>query len=309
MLAWGGDGGADHPGAAPSGSPAPRLPPALAAGRRPVGVALGTIGVGPRWWLRGARLLEEVGYAAVWAWDHFISRGRAQDPVLEQWTILAAAAAVTERIGLGTLVTNVMNRHPAVVARMAATLQATSGGRFVLGIGIGGHPREHEAYGIAFPPPAARAAHLEEAVVVLRSLWEGGPVWRDGPLYPLRGAVAHPRPEPPPPIIVAGQGPAGVRRAARLGDGWTAPADRFPALRAQFEQEARAVGRDPSQLVRIVTLPGGRAGEDAIPITSPWRHDPDGELERWRAAGADLVVVTARTDADLAALVAMAERW
>jgi alkanesulfonate monooxygenase SsuD/methylene tetrahydromethanopterin reductase-like flavin-dependent oxidoreductase (luciferase family) len=87
-----------------------------------------------RWWLDSARRLDAAGYAGVWSWDHFVSRGVRTDPVLEAWTTLTAAAMVTERVTVGTFVANVMNRHPAVVARMAAMLQEASGGRLVLGI-------------------------------------------------------------------------------------------------------------------------------------------------------------------------------
>lgn len=171
----------------------------------PIGVALGTIGVSFGWWRESARRLEAAGYAGVWSWDHFTTRGPRPNSVLECWTTLSAVAASTSRIHIGPLVANVMNRHPAVLARMAATLQEVSGGRLVLGLGIGGHPAEHESYGIPFPDAPERAARLEEAVSVLRALWSGGPETRDSPYYPLRGAVALPRPDPPPPIVVGGQ--------------------------------------------------------------------------------------------------------
>ncbi len=141
----------------------------------PVGVNLTTIGVDMRWWLDSARRLEAAGYGAVWAWDHFVSRGRLEDPVLECWTTLTAAAAVTRNLRVGSFVTNVMNRHPAVLARMVATAADLAPGRVELGIGIGGHPAEHVAYGIEFPPPLERAAPLADAVAVMRALFTGGP--------------------------------------------------------------------------------------------------------------------------------------
>src|SRR4051794_18563549 len=107
-----------------------------------IGVAIGTIGATPGWWLDSARRLEAAGYRAVWAWDHFVGGRDNTVPVVEQWTILAAAAGATNRIGVGTFITNVMNRHPAVVARMASTLQAASGGRLTVGIGVGGNKAE-----------------------------------------------------------------------------------------------------------------------------------------------------------------------
>ena len=118
-----------------------------------VGVTLRSIGTMVDWWRDQAVRLEAAGYAGVWQWDHFVSRGVLTDPVLEVWTNLAFAAAATSRMTLGTYVVNVMNRHPAVLARMAATFQQGCGGRLVLGIGIGGHPAEHEAYAFPIPEP------------------------------------------------------------------------------------------------------------------------------------------------------------
>jgi len=110
----------------------------------PIGVCLRTIRATPDWWLESARRLDDAGFAGVWAWDHFIGQGTDRTvPVVEDWTILSMAAAQTKQVTVGPFVMNVMNRHPAVVARMASTLHIASGGRLILGIGIGGAPREH----------------------------------------------------------------------------------------------------------------------------------------------------------------------
>ena len=136
--------------------------------------------------------------------------------MLECWTTLAATAATTGRIRVGSFVTNVMNRHPAVLARMATTLADLAPGRVELGIGIGGHPAEHVAYGIEFPPPQERAARLEEAVGVIRALFAGGPADLAGEYFRLADAYAAPVPRPAPRILVggrdAGRGPAGGTR-------------------------------------------------------------------------------------------------
>ena len=92
----------------------------------PIGVNLATIGVDAGWWLESARRCEAAGFRTVWAWDHFVSRGTLSDPVLECWTMLTAAAATTSQLRVGSFVTNVMNRHPAVLARMAATVASAS---------------------------------------------------------------------------------------------------------------------------------------------------------------------------------------
>lgn len=277
--------------------------------RLPIGVVLGTIGVTSEWWLASARRLEMAGYAGVWSWDHFMSRGTKADPVLEAWTTLTAAAAVTERVTVGTFVANVMNRHPAVLARMAATLQEMSGGRLALGIGIGGHPAEHEAYGIPFPLPIERAAHLEEAVGVLRALWTGGPVSREGRYYPVRDAYAHPVPNPPPPILIGAGTPAGARLAARIGDGWAAESDTFLELEPRYRQALAEAGRERSDQ-RVVLGFGGKRRKGADPLAAdPLVVAPRDELARWVDAGADELLLTARTTADVDALVGAVDRW
>ena len=274
----------------------------------PIGVCLGSVGATADWWLESARRLDAAGYAGLWCWDHFMGKGDRAVPVLEQWTTLAAAAAVTRRANLGTFVANVMNRHPALVAKMAATVQAVSNGRFVLGLGIGGHPAEHAAYGIDFPPAPARAARLGEAVDVIRALWTGGPVTRPGPAYPLRDAVAYPVPEPPPPIVVGGETTAGARLAARIGDGWTAFDKTFERdLPAYLEALAKA-GRPRVNQRLLVAFEAGRSGVDAL-RDSPWLATPRDTWARWRAAGADGAIVTARTAADVDGLVSAVARW
>ena len=106
--------------------------------RLPIGVTLRTIRAEPGWWLESAKRLDAAGYQGVWAWDHFVGQRDGTVPVVENWTILSMAAAATSRLTVGPFVINVMNRHPAVLARMASTLQIASGGRLVLGMGIGG---------------------------------------------------------------------------------------------------------------------------------------------------------------------------
>ena len=200
----------------------------------------------------------------VWSWDHFMGRGEPTVPVVEGWTILAMAAGATERVTVGPFVLNVMNRHPAVVARMASTLQVASGGRLVLGIGIGGAPKEHEAYGIDFPAAPERVARLEEAVAVIRALWTGGPVTRDSPYYPLHDAYAHPIPTPPPPIIVGGETPAGARLAGRIGDGWSAFDDNFEANLPLYLESLAASGRRREDQRVLVGFQGDWLSDETI---------------------------------------------
>ena len=270
---------------------------------------LGAVGVDIGWWLESAQRLEAAGYSGVWSWDHFVSRGVRTDPVLEAWTTLTAAAMRTTHITIGTWVANVMNRHPAVLARMAATLQEASGGRFVLGIGIGGHPAEHQAYGIPFPAPRERADHLREAIGVLRALFAGGPATLDGPRYPLTDAYAAPVPTPPPPILIGAATPAGIRIAAELGDGWAAEDDAFEELEPRYRELLAAAGRDRADQ-RVILGFGGRRKRGDDPLAAhPLIVAPREELERWLAAGADELLLTARTTADVDALVAATDAW
>ena len=274
----------------------------------PIGVCLRAIRAEPRWWLASARRLDAAGYAGLWCWDHFIGRGDSKVPVVESWTILSMAAAQTSRVTVGPFVLNVMNRHPALVARMAATLQIASEGRLVLGIGIGGAPREHAAYGMAFPEVPERVARLEEAVAVMRAMWTGGPVTRESPYYPLTDATAFPIPVPPPPIVIGGETPAGARLAGRIGDGWSAFDGNFEANPPLYLEALHASGRRREDQRVIVGFQGDWLGDDPIE-TSPWATDPRETWARWQAAGADEAIVLARTTDDVDALVDAVDRW
>jgi alkanesulfonate monooxygenase SsuD/methylene tetrahydromethanopterin reductase-like flavin-dependent oxidoreductase (luciferase family) len=279
----------------------------VGGGRRPIGVTLDTIGVGAGWWLDAARRLEAAGYAGAWIWDHHSSAGRPKS-VLEAWTTLTAAATVTSRIAVGTHVLNATNRHPALLARMAATLQQVSHGRLVLGLGIGGRPADFEPFGFPALTVAERVARLEAAIGVLRALWTGEPVDLENAYFPLRGGRSLPVPDPVPPIVVGAQSPAGARLAARLADGWTTRPELLARLLPVYEGALGAGGRSRADVSILVGWEAGRSGEDSL-RGSPWVEDPVPTLESWREAGADGVILTARTDADVDALVRAAERW
>jgi alkanesulfonate monooxygenase SsuD/methylene tetrahydromethanopterin reductase-like flavin-dependent oxidoreductase (luciferase family) len=276
--------------------------------RLPIGVCIRAIRAEPPWWLESAVRLDAAGYAGVWCWDHFMGRGDKTVPVVECWTMLAMAAAATERLTVGSFVLNVMNRHPALVARMAATLQIASGGRLIVGIGIGGAPKEHEAYGMPFPDAPERVARLEEAVAVLRALWTGGPVTRDSPVYPLRDAYAHPVPAPAPRIVIGGETAAGARLAARIGDGWTAFDDNFEANLPIYLETLAADDRRRADQTVLVGFQGDWLGDASVAETG-WVQAPRETWSRWREAGADGAIVLARSTADVDALVGAVDRW
>ena len=276
--------------------------------RIPLGVCLRAIRAEPAWWLESARRLDAAGFSGVWSWDHFVGQGDPTVPVVEGWTILAMAAAETRQATVGPFVMNVMNRHPAVVARMASTLHIASGGRLVLGMGIGGAPVEHRAYGIDFPAAPERVARLEEAVAVIRALWTGGPVTRPSPFYPLVEASAHPVPDPPPKIIIGGETVGGARLAARIGDGWSAFDDNFEANLPAYLEGLDAAGRSRSDQTVIVGFQGEWLADGTV-VDSPWVIAPRETWERWRAAGADGAIVLARSTRDVDALVESVNRW
>jgi alkanesulfonate monooxygenase SsuD/methylene tetrahydromethanopterin reductase-like flavin-dependent oxidoreductase (luciferase family) len=279
------------------------------AERLPVGVCIRTIRATAAWWLESARRLDDAGYAGVWAWDHFVGKGDRTVPVVESWTILTAAAATTRRVTVGTFVANVMNRHPAVLARMATTLQELSGGRLILGLGIGGHPAEHRALGIPFPDPPERVARLEEAVGVLRALWTGGPVTRASPSYPLDDAVVSPVLDPAPPIVIGGESRTGARLAGRIGDGWSTFEDNFETNLPAYLEALEATGRSRADQLVLVGFQGRDWLSNETLAGDPWVVAPRETWARWQAAGADGAIVTVRTSADVDALVAAADRW
>lgn len=262
----------------------------------PVGLNLTSIGVSAEWWLDAARRTEAAGFDSVWIWDHFISRGRLTDPVLECWMMLAAASHATSKIRLGSFVSNVMNRHPAVLARMIATMTEWAPGRIELGIGAGGHPAEHEAYGIDFPPRPVRGEHLVEAIEVLRLLFGGGPVDYEGRHYRLAQAHAYPVPAPAPRIILGGETPTGARLAARHADAWTCFGEHFDALFPVFVAELAAAGRGLAEVQVLVGLEVDdlRDGLDAL-------------TRRWRDRGVDEIILHDVSPGQLEDILAMAE--
>jgi alkanesulfonate monooxygenase SsuD/methylene tetrahydromethanopterin reductase-like flavin-dependent oxidoreductase (luciferase family) len=192
---------------------------------------------------------------------------------------------------------------------MASTLQIASGGRVVLGIGIGGAEEEHDAYGIEFPPAQERVARLEEAVAVIRALWTGGPVTRPSPYYPLHDAHAFPIPEPAPPILIGGETATGARLAARIGDGWSAFENNFEANLPRYLEALEAAGRRREDQLVLAGFQGGDWLGDESFRDSPWFHDPRGSWDHWRDVGADGVIVLARTTDDVDALIEAVDRW
>jgi alkanesulfonate monooxygenase SsuD/methylene tetrahydromethanopterin reductase-like flavin-dependent oxidoreductase (luciferase family) len=179
---------------------------------------------------------------------------RAGAPVLECWSSLAALAALTSQIRLGTLVSANTYRHSAVVANAAATIDQISNGRFILGIGAGWQVNEHDAYGLDLFDVSTRSDRLEQACEVLNLLLRNERSDFAGTHYTLADAPCDPKPvQQPLPLLVAGKGERRtMRTAARLADewnGWCTP-DEFREKTAVLDAHCEAIGRDPSTIRR-----------------------------------------------------------
>ena len=263
----------------------------------PVGVALGTIGLEGNAWLRAAALLAAGPIDRLWIWDHLMGRGAPERPVLEATTLAAAALALNPNLRVGTLVLDVTKRHPALTAKIAATLDAIAPGRFTLGIGAGGDAAEHDALGMPYGEVAERIAALTEQVAVARAMLGGDPSERitiNAP-HGLNEAASAPRPGARVRLLIAGDHPSSISLAATFADEWVAPAATFTAGLAQLRECERTAGRTQPP-VRTHLLHELRATESLT--ESPFGRDPQGVCAEAHAAGADGVIVTVRTERD-----------
>jgi len=203
---------------------------------------------------RQVRFAEGV-FDSIWVSDHLMEGDRYR---VEPWTQLTWIAARTSGVGLGNNVLANSYRHPALLAKMAASLQALSGGRFILGYGAGWLEDEYRAYGYAFPSTRVRIAQMDEALRLIKALWGPGPVTFEGQYYQLDGAYCEPRPDPPPAILVGGSGKRFLLRVvAEHADWWLSYADRPAVLAEQIAALAdhcQDVGRDPATIRRAMPL-------------------------------------------------------
>jgi alkanesulfonate monooxygenase SsuD/methylene tetrahydromethanopterin reductase-like flavin-dependent oxidoreductase (luciferase family) len=184
-------------------------------------------------------------------------------PCLENWTLLGALAAQTERLRIGHLVTSNLYRSPPVLAKMATTIDIISGGRLVLGIGAGWSSAEQDAYGAPRLSPADRIERLHKACQVIRRSWTEDVFDFEGRHYQLHGVMGEPKPvqQPHPPILIGGKGERRTLRVvARHADIWnySARGDDAPAetrrLNGVLDDHCRAIGRDPATISRSVQL-------------------------------------------------------
>ncbi len=201
-----------------------------------------------------AQLADRLGYHSLWFVDHMWSRSLPDLDHLEAWTLMSATAAVTERIRIGTLVLCNSYRNPALLAKMASSLDQVSNGRLMLGLGAGWMEEEYQAYGYSFPRPRVRIEQLEEAVVILKLLFTQPRASFQGKYYAVAEAVNNPKPvqQPHPPILIGGAGEKRLLRiVAEHADIWNCPNNAAPELPQKLDALQRhcaAIGRDPADI-------------------------------------------------------------
>jgi alkanesulfonate monooxygenase SsuD/methylene tetrahydromethanopterin reductase-like flavin-dependent oxidoreductase (luciferase family) len=264
------------------------------------------------------RYLESLNFGTVWLGDaYLLPPGYGQD-VLEAWTTLGALAACTERVRLGTMITNVSLRHPAMLAKHAATVDRICAGRLELGLGAGiDAPGDRSALGLLELAPAARVDRLREAVVVVDGLLRGQKVTHHGEYYDLDGATVEPSPlqQPRPLLAIGGTGKRALRVVAEHADMWASDVpgatmqEAVAAMRERnqlLDEYCSASNRDPAALERAAVFGWSDAGS---PFAS--RDAFDDFVGRYREAGVQRFVFSfgsAATPAPYDAWVASG-RW
>lgn len=213
-----------------------------------------------------ADTIPEIAHA--WLFDHLLPiGGDPNGPIFEGWTLLSALAAQTQRLRLGLLVTSNRFRPPALLAKIAATVDIVSGGRLDFGIGAGSRPslpiarREYDANGLPYLNAADAVGSLAEACAIIRRLLtETEPFDFDGTYHRLTGAFCNPKPvqRPHPPIIIGGRSMATLRVVAEHADVWNIPGgdiDDVISRSALLDRYCEAIGRDPAAITRSIFLP------------------------------------------------------
>lgn len=251
-----------------------------------------------------ARTAEAVGFDSLWVGDHLLydlPGGVTRGP-WEAWTSLAALAAVTDRVELGPLVASTSFHVPAMLAKQAATVDAISGGRLILGVGAGWNEREYRAFGF---PYDHRVSRFEEAFTIIRTLLRDGRIDFDGSFYRVEDCVLDPGPARPggPPLMLGSTGPRMMRIGLPHVDCWNVwwsgygnTPEGFAAVRDRVDEAAVAVGRAPGEVAAtaavLVGLPGGTGRLMGSTYDAPVRPvhgsaaDIAGHLEAMAGAGA-----------------------
>ena len=261
-----------------------------------------------------ARAAEESGYDSIWLGDHLLYEDPPRGPH-EVWTLLAALAAVTERVELGPLVACTAFHPPGVLAKLAATVDEVSQGRLILGLGAGWNRREFAAFDL---PYDRRVARFEEAFAIVRDLLAGETVQRQGQFHSADRAQLLPPPTRRIPLMVGSNGPRMLAATLPHVDAWNTwfadtgnTPEGFAEVNARVTEAAERAGRDPATLTRSVCVYvhfEGGAGERESGV-EPATPDTLGEaLRAYEQAGADEVILVADpiTEASVRALAARA---
>jgi len=199
-----------------------------------------------------ARAVEALGFDSLWFNDHLYGIPMPELPIFEAWSALPAVAAVTERVELGTLVSPIGFRNPALFAKSVATIDQISGGRVIVGLGGGWYEQEFRGYGLDFPPVAERLQQLEEGIELMRRLWSEEKVTFTGVHFKTDGVYCAPKPARRPPILLGGGGEKVLLRlAAKYADIWNNLAVQQEQIAHKIDVLKRhcdTVGRDPATL-------------------------------------------------------------
>jgi F420-dependent oxidoreductase-like protein len=193
---------------------------------------------------------DRLGYDSVWVCDHLYGVPMPNLPILEAWSELAAVAAITQRVELGTLVTPPFFRNPAILAKQVATIDQIAGGRVIVGLGSGWFASEYEAYGVPFPPVGERLRALEETCEIMKRLWTEEQATFAGTHARVEQAWCEPKPVRRPPILIGGGGEQTLLRiVAKHADIWNNLAvnqAHLGAKAAVLRRHCEEVGRDPA---------------------------------------------------------------
>jgi F420-dependent oxidoreductase-like protein len=199
---------------------------------------------------------EQLGFDSIWVYDHFHTVPVAsQEPTYEAWSLMASLAAVTDRVRLGQMCTCNGYRPPSYLAKVAASIDAISGGRLEMGIGGGWYEQEYVAYGYPFPKPATRLGELDEAVQIMKKMWTEDEASFSGRHYTIDKAICRPRPiqDGGPPMWIAGGGEQlTLKTAAKYADytNFVGTLEVFAHKSEVLGRHCEAVGRDMSEITR-----------------------------------------------------------
>lgn len=211
-------------------------------------------------------------FESAWLIDHLQFGSGA---LLEAWTTMTYLMGAHPHLRFGNAVLSQGYRNPALLAKMAASLQYLSGNRLYLGIGTGWKEDEYHAYGYPFPAPGIRVDQLDEALHIVRALWTEAPASFTGQHYQIKDAWCEPKPEVPPPIMIGGKKPRMLRLIARHADWWSfdrPSVDECRSLNEQMERACEEVGRDPATLRRtwFGTVACAPTTEEARALVGRW---------------------------------------